>query len=206
MRQLNANIEHDCSANASGADSLMVAMIDTFPRVHPPSDNGDSIQAPTVFDGAQPPIVAPLLAPTMSLRRFVQNYKDMPAAVRAFITWLLPHEGRRFYIMDPVMAGYIEGSTKYDILIAVGHHQYDLTMRICSTSMFSLSICIALSEHQHWIHALNSLFGFLANEFVFAPPPDSNISDTDAIAFRTMNHQLALEKGEIDCDSRGCIF
>ena len=72
--------------------------------------------------------------------------------------------------------------------------------------MFSLSICISSSEHHHWIHASNSLCSFLAGEYASAAPPDSSIIDSDAVAFRTMRHQLALERGEIDYESEGDYF
>ena len=104
------------------------------------------------------------------------------------------------------MAGYIDGTTEYDRLTAIDHHQHDLSRLLCNTSMFSSSICISSSEHQHWIHASDSLCGFLTSKYTFAAPPDSSIIDTDAVAFRTMNHQLALERGEIDYDSEGDFF
>ena len=98
---------------------------------------------------------------------------------------------------------YIEGTTKFGMLTAITHYQHGISRRLCSTSMFSLSICISSSEHHHWIHASNSLCSFLAREYAFAAPPDSSIIDSDAVAFRTMKHQLALERGEIDYDSEG---
>ena len=200
MRPLNANIACDDIAQAY----TMVAVCDTALRFHPPPDIDGWIRSPTASDGTQPHTMAPL--PTLTAKKFVQNYEDMPAAIRAFIRWFLSHEGRRFYVMNPIMANYIEGTTKYDRLTAIDHHQHDLTRRLCSTSMFSLTICIASSEHQHWIHASNSLCSFLASEYAFTAPPDSSIIDTDAIAFRTMNHQLDMEKGEIDYDSEGDFF
>ena len=200
MRLLNANMACDNIAQAY----TMVAVCDTALRFHPPPDIDGWIRAPTASNDTQPHTMTPL--PTLTVKKFVQNYEDMPAAVRAFIRWLLSHEGRRYYIMNPAMANYNEGATKYDRLPAPDHHQYDLTRRLCITSMFSLSICIASSEHQPWIHALNSLCGFLAGEYAFAAPPVNSIIDTDAIAFRTMNHQLALERGEIDYDSEGDFF
>ena len=109
-------------------------------------------------------------------------------------------------IKNPVMAGYIEGTTKYDMLTAIDHYQHVISRRLCSTSMFSLSICISSSEHHHWIHASNSLCSFLAGEYASAAPPDSSIIDSDAVAFRTMRHQLALERGEIDYESEGDFF
>ena len=173
----------------------MVAVCDTALRFQPPPDIDGLILAPAAFNGTQSHTMATL--PARTIKKFVQNYEDMPAAIRAFTRWLLSHEGRRFYIMNPIMANYIEGITKYDRLSAIDHHQHDLTRRLCSTSMFSLTICMASSEHQHWIHASNSLCGFLASEYAFTAPPDSSIIDTDAIAFRTMNHQLDIERVEI---------
>ena len=197
MRPLNANMACDNIAQAY----TMVAVCDTALRFHPPPDIDGWIRSPTASNGTQPHTMAPL--PTLTAKKFVQNYEDMPAAIRAFIRWFLSHEGRRFYVMNPIMANYIEGTTKYDRLTAIDHHQHDLTRRLCSTSMFSLAICIASSEHQHWIHASNSLCSFLASEYAFTAPPDSSIIDPDAIAFRTMNYQLDTEKAEIDYDSEG---
>ena len=169
-----------------------------------PPDIDGLVLTPSASNGTQSHTMATL--PARTIKKFVQNYEDMPAAIRAFIRWFLSHEGRRFYVMNPIMANYIEGTTKYDRLTAIDHHQHDLTRRLCSTSMFSLTICMASSEHQHWIHASNSLCSFLASEYAFTAPPDSSIIDTDAIAFRTMNHQLDMEKAEIDYDSEGDFF
>ena len=188
----------------------MVAVCDNALRFHPPPDIDGLILAPAASNGTQSHTMATL--PARTIKKFVQNYEDMPAAIRAFIRWFLSHEGRRFYIMNPMMANYIEGTTKYDRLTAIDHHQHDLTRRLCSTSMFSLTICMASSEHQHWIHASNSLCGFLASEYAFTAPPDSSIIDTDAIAFRTMNHQLReinsdeINSDEINSDSEGDFF
>ena len=219
MRQLNADIERNRLASSSDTDSLMVTMApldnisqafsmvavcDTALRYHPPPGIDGLVMAPAASNGTQSHTMATL--PARTIKEFVQNYEDMPAAVRTFIQWLLSHEGRRFYFMNPMMAGYIEGTTKYDMLTAIIHYQHDISRRLCSTSMFSLSICISLSEHHHWIHASNSLCSFLAGEYAFAAPPDSSIIDSDAVAFRTMNYRLALERGEIDYDSEGDFF
>ena len=176
----------------------MVIVCDAALQIKPPPDIDGLIWAPAASNGTHSHTMATL--PARTIKKFVQNYEDMPAAVRAFIRWLLSHEGRRFYFTNPVMAGYIEGTTKYDRLTAIDHHQHDLSRRLCSTSMFSLSICISSSEHQHWVHASNSLCGFLASKYAFAAPPDSSIIDTVAVAFRTMNRQLTLKRGEIDYD------
>ena len=133
----------------------MIAVCDTALQFHPPPDIDGWIRAPTASNDAQPHTMAPL--PTLTVKKFMQNYEDMPAAVRAFIRWLLSHEGRGYYIMNPAIENCIEDVPKYDRLTAIDHHQYDLTRRLCSTSMFSLPICIASSERQPWIHASNSL-------------------------------------------------
>lgn len=94
MRHLNADIERNRLARASDADSLMVTMCDTAPRFYPPSDDGGWTLAIAASNGTQPQTMAPLLA--HSIKKFAQNYEDMPAAVRASIRWLLSHEGRNF--------------------------------------------------------------------------------------------------------------
>ena len=147
MRPLNAIILRDHLASASDTDSLMVAMCDAAPRFYPLSDNGGLVRASTASNGTRPHTMAP--CPASTIKKLALNYEDMPAAIRAFTRWLLSHEGRQFYMTNPTLANYIEGITKYDMLTAIDHHQHDLTRSLCSTSMFSLTICITSSEHQH---------------------------------------------------------
>ena len=104
MRQLNADIERNRLASSSDTDSLMVTMApldnmsyassmvavcDTALRYHPPPGIDGLVMAPAAYNGTQSHIVATL--PARIIKKFVQNYEDMPAVVRTFIQWLLSH-------------------------------------------------------------------------------------------------------------------
>ena len=70
----------------------MVTVCDTALRFHPPPDIDGLTRPPAASNGKQYHTMATL--PARTIKKFVQNYEDVPATVRAFVRWLLSHEGR----------------------------------------------------------------------------------------------------------------